>query len=121
MKKIAMAKTSAPMPYVADERYLAKIPCAMVPNKRPTPSFSATSAIRFFCPLSTNKTYQRGPIACNLNKFDAAYHHPTKVRKRTKRGDWPVEQPMTVEVVFNRAITVAPWQLMRAETVIKRS
>ncbi len=66
MNKIAVARAKAPMPYVMADSFSAKIPCTIVVNKRPTPSFSATSAVLFLCPLSTLEAYQWGSGKRNL-------------------------------------------------------
>ena len=101
MKKIAITKTTTPMPYVMADSFSAKIPCTIVVNKRPTPSFSATSAVLFLCPLSTLKAYQRGSGKRNLQVFRVAARHQDKIPQGAKHADLPIKQPMKFEFVTN--------------------
>ena len=115
----------APMPYIADERSLANIPCAIVPNKRPTPSFSATSAVLFLCPLSTKEAYQRGARKRNLQTPDGSGRHQENIFKGDKPADISVEQATKFELVINLkatqqiGLTIPQSVLFRAEKAIK--
>ena len=115
----------APMPYIADERSFANIPCAIVPNKRPMPSFSATSAVLFLCPLSTKEAYQRGARKRNLQTPNGSDRHQEKIFKGDKPADILVEQPTKFEFVISlRAAKqigfTVPFELLaRANRVIQ--
>ena len=122
----AISKMVAPMPYIADERSLANIPCAIVPNRRPMPSFSATSAVLFLCPLSTKEAYQRGPRKRNLQTPHGSGRHQEHIFKGDKPADIPVEQPTKCELLIYLqtakalGLTIPPVVRMRADKVIKR-
>jgi len=125
MKKIAAASATAPIPYIAAESFSAKIPCTIVASKRPTPSFSATSAVLFLCPLSAKKEYQRRTRKRNSHLINASGGHQDSVLKNAKPADLPVEQPMKFELVFNLntanqiGFTIPPNVLVRADRVIR--
>ena len=93
IKTKAIAKIVAPMPYIAVERSLANIPCTITPNKRPTPSFSATSAVLFFCPLSTKQAYQRTVRMRNLRTAKRSARHQEKILRGEKPVDLPIGRP----------------------------
>jgi putative ABC transport system substrate-binding protein len=124
MKKIAIAKTTTPTPYVMADSFSAKIPCTIVVNKRPTPSFSATSAVLFLCPLSTLKAYQWGSGERNLQVFKVITRHRDQIPKARSRGV-PMEQPTKFELIVNLkaakqiGLTIPPNVLGRADRVIK--
>ena len=115
----------APMPYIADERSFAKIPCTIVPNKRPTPSFSATSAVLFLCPLSTQEAYQRGARKRNLQTAEGSGRHHDRIFRATDLSELPVKQPTKFEFVINIktakqiGLTIPPNVLARADKVIR--
>ena len=113
------------MPYIEGEISFANIPCAMVASKIPTPSFSATSAVLFRCPLSTDRAYQRRTRMRNSPTVKASDRHQGNILKDAESADLPVEQPMTFELVFNLktakqlGVTIPQSVLFRATKVIK--
>ena len=121
----AISKMMAPMPYIADERSLANILCAIVPNRRPMPSFSATSAVLFLCPLSTKEAYQWGARKRNLQTPNGSDRHQEKIFKGDKPADILVEQPTKFEFIISlRAAKqsgfTVPFELLaRANRVIQ--
>jgi hypothetical protein len=125
MKKIAIVKTTTPMPYVMADSLSAKIPCTIVVNKRPTPSFSATSAVLFLCPLSTLEAYQWGSGKRNLQVFKVAARHQDEIPTGAKPAEILVEQPTNFEFVINLkaakqiGLTLSPEFLSRANRVIR--
>jgi len=125
MKKIAVTSATAPIPYIAAESFSAKIPCTIVASKRPTPSFSATSAVLFLCPLSTKKEYQRRTRKRNSHLNNTSGGHQDSVLKNAKPADLPVERPIRFEFVINLkaakqiGLTIPPNVLVRADKVIR--
>jgi hypothetical protein len=121
----AIAKMIAPIPYIAAEISLAKIPCAMVANKRPTPSFSATSAVRFLYPLSTGKEYQRRIVSRNLHGMRQSGRFQAQRLSNVTAAHIPVEQPPKFEFVINLqtakqiGVTIPQQVLARADRVIR--
>jgi ABC transporter substrate binding protein len=125
MNKIAVARAKAPMPYDMADSFSAKIPCTIVVNNRPTPSFSATSAVLSLCPLSTLKAYQWGSGKRNLQVFKVAARHKDKILKGAAPSELPIGQPTKIEFVVNLktakqiGLTIPPEVLVRADRVIK--
>ena len=124
MNKIAVARAKAPMPYIMADSLSAKIPCTIVVNKRPTPSFSATSAVLFLCPLSTLEAYQWGSGKRNLQGFKVAARHQDKIPTGAKPAEILVEQPTKFELVINlktakQILTIPQSLLYRADKVIR--
>ena len=123
----AISKMVAPMPYIGDERSLANIPCAMVPNKRPTPSFSATSAVLFLCPLSTKEAYQRAAGKRNLQTPNGSGPHQENIFTGDNPAEIPVEQTTKFELVVSLkaakqiGLTLSPAFLSRANKVIQEA
>ena len=121
MNKIAVARAKAPMPYIMADSLSAKIPCTIVVNNRPTPSFSATSGVLFLCPLSTLKAYQCRSGKRNLQVFNVATRHQDKIPTDAKPAEIPVEQPTTFEFNINLkaakqiALTIPPTVLVWAD------
>jgi hypothetical protein len=125
INKIAVARAKAPIPYTAAVNFSANIPCAIVANKSPTPSFSATSAVRFLCPLSTEKAYQRRIGSRNLQRSQPRDRFQGQILGPVTATGLAVEQPTKSEFVVNLktakqiGLTIPPNVVARADRVIR--
>ena len=89
------------------------------------PSFSATSAVLFLCPLSTKEAYQRGARKRNLQTPHGSGRHQEHIFKGDKPADIPVEQAMRIEFIISLPAAkqigyTVPYELLaRANRVIQ--